>query len=250
MTDGKYDSPVWVKIADLRMDWSYQRPTSGTRVRRIVREFDVRRLGVITVSRRDDGEQFVVDGSHRVAVLKAMGERDEILADVWDGLSVRDEAELFTLTNGDQKKPTAVENFRAQVVAEYAPAVIVNACMVAADWTGIRCVAAMVSAIEAGMDPTALETALKILKPARDNYTKTGTVLMGLAMLLDRIPAETVNGPRMTDKVLIEKYRDVNVGFSRLGEMGSGDRAGKAAEVLRQVYNTTRGTKIFPPSED
>jgi len=249
MTDAVYDSPVWVKISDLHMDWSYQRPVSKTRVRRIVREFDVRRLGVITVSQRPNGDRYVVDGSHRVAVLRAMGDRQEILADVWEGLTVRDEAELFSLTNGDQKKPTAVENFRAQVVAEHKAAVIVNLAMISADWTGVRCVAAMVAAIEGGMKAASLNLALTILKPARDNFTKTGTVLMGLATLIDQLPEGSVNGPRMTDKVLIDKYRDVNVGFSRLGEMGSGDRAGKAADVLRQVYNTTRGPKIYPPQD-
>jgi len=247
MTEAVYGAPVMVKINDLHMDWSYQRPISKARVRRIVREFDVRRLGVITVSKRANGDQYVVDGSHRVAVLLAIGDRQEILADVWEDLTVRDEAELFTLTNGDQKKPTAVENFRAQVVAEYPAAVTVNRAMIAADWTGVRCVAAMVAAIDGGMDAGALESALKILKPARDNFTKTGTVLMGLATLIDQTPGGQISWSRMTDKVLIDKYRDVNVGFSRLGEMGSGDRAGKAADVLRQVYNTTRGPKVFPP---
>jgi hypothetical protein len=244
---------VWIEVADLHMDWSYQRPTSNVRVRKIIEEFDPRKIGILTVSKRDHGELFVVDGGHRVKALSIMGIVGA-RCDVWTGLDRADEAELYVWLNSSQKKLTALDSFRGRVVAGDETALIVSECMDKADYRP-TCVGAMTAAIKEGMDPGSLETALRWLKaansgPGKDvkRYTKIGTVLMALAKVIDDHDGK-VDELRMVDKTLITKYRDVNGAFAQLGEMGSRDRPGKAARALAKQYNRTRGTKLYPESD-
>lgn len=52
---------------------TYQRTLNPQKVKRIVREFDPSKLGVLMISERPDGRYAVIDGQHRMTALREMG---------------------------------------------------------------------------------------------------------------------------------------------------------------------------------
>lgn len=95
-----------VKPNDLLVDKSYQRDIADKKVNAIMRNYNPKAIGVITLSIRQNGSLYIIDGSHRVEALKKMnlGEFD-VNSIVYFDLSVKDEAELFVLLNDNRTKP-------------------------------------------------------------------------------------------------------------------------------------------------
>ena len=91
----------YVEISKLNTNYSYQRNLNERRVNEIKKEFDPKLLGKITISRHSNGKLFVIDGNHRVAACKAVGAK-YIDAEIIDGLSIEQEAELFCKLNNGQ----------------------------------------------------------------------------------------------------------------------------------------------------
>lgn len=79
--------------------------------------FDPDALGFIVVNRRPDGKLYVIDGQHRVELMRAVGWGDQkIHAEIFDGLSKSEEAEIF-LDRNDRKAVRPFDKFRQSVNA-------------------------------------------------------------------------------------------------------------------------------------
>lgn len=108
---------VMVRIGDLRVDHSYQRPLDG-REKKMAKSFSRHRVGTLCVSRREDGSLWLVDGQHRAATMRSLGLEDErVMAEVYDGLSIADEAALFDERNDGAKRVSALDRYKARLVA-------------------------------------------------------------------------------------------------------------------------------------
>lgn len=107
-----------VLVSELHVDSSAQRKLSTQWVRDHVDGFDVDQLGYIVVNRRSsDGKWYIVDGQHRVELMRAVGWGDQrIHAELFEGLSQRDEAELFNARN-DRRAVRKYDTFRISVTA-------------------------------------------------------------------------------------------------------------------------------------
>jgi hypothetical protein len=93
----------------------YQRTMQPSRIKKIVKEFDGKRLGVLTVSFRN-GKHSVIDGQHRLMALRVMN-TEYAMCEVHRGLSYEEEAEMF-FKQGDNRKNISVgERMRAQIEA-------------------------------------------------------------------------------------------------------------------------------------
>jgi hypothetical protein len=104
-----------VRLADLKVDGTYQRELDETRVQRIVDEFNPALLGALEVSQRN-GKFAVFDGQHRLAALKALG-KDTAPCIVHEGLSVAEEAALFVQLQTQRKALSPYDRFRARLRA-------------------------------------------------------------------------------------------------------------------------------------
>lgn len=103
-----------VKPNDLKIDMSYQRQVSPDRVNSIVRSFNKNAIGVITLSIRENGDLYIIDGQHRVEALKSLGlGEDDVNAIVFFDLSVEQEAELFYIMNDGRTKPKKFDLHKA-----------------------------------------------------------------------------------------------------------------------------------------
>lgn len=108
----------YVKVNEMFVDYTYQRVPLKTKINRIVKNFNPDLLGVITCSMREDNTLAIIDGSHRYHALLEMGMKDaSVNALVYFGLSIKDEAHIFALTNKEHTKPTPSQIFKAGIVS-------------------------------------------------------------------------------------------------------------------------------------
>ena len=108
---------TWLPVNDLEVDPRVQRERhDAKKVERIVRNFNSSALGVISVSRRNQVTQIIIDGWHRwEAVRRLTDNTGEILCHVFEGLTIGEEAQMFLDLNAGNQ-PTVMDKFRARLL--------------------------------------------------------------------------------------------------------------------------------------
>jgi hypothetical protein len=103
------------RIEELHIDReSYQRQVVMSRVKEIGAAYDMDVAGIITVNRRSNGLLYIVDGQHRTLGAKRAGEL-EMLAQVYQGLTVEQEAWLFERKNATHGPMSATNRYKARL---------------------------------------------------------------------------------------------------------------------------------------
>lgn len=116
-----------IKASLLLIDSSYQRDTSKARIDHLAACMDLDALGVFHVSRRKNGALYVVDGQHRLEALRSLELLDWVVtAEVYDGLDVGEEADLYRRLN-DTKRLNRWDMFKAGLVAGTEEPTMINA---------------------------------------------------------------------------------------------------------------------------
>lgn len=89
----------WVPIALMRVSPLAQRDINQSRVDRMAADPDLEQLGTPTVNHRD-GHWYVIDGQHRIEMLKQIGWGDQqVQCWAYEGLTEEEEAERFLRLN-------------------------------------------------------------------------------------------------------------------------------------------------------
>jgi hypothetical protein len=88
-----------VCIDDIKEDVQRIEGIDDRKVNRMAEAFNPYGLGTITISRRPNGDMFVLDGRHRVAAARSVDYKSLIPAVVLTGLSRDQEHELFIILN-------------------------------------------------------------------------------------------------------------------------------------------------------
>ena len=104
-----------VPVTALHVDRSYQRDTSIDLVQEIAMNMESHAYEPILVSKRENGDLYVVNGQHRMAAAKLLGWKT-IQAKVLEGLTPEMEAALRLKLNRKLSE-RSLERFRAQVAA-------------------------------------------------------------------------------------------------------------------------------------
>lgn len=121
-----YQGLEQLRVDTLGIDHTYQRPVSPSMVNKIVKGFDSRLFGIVTVSRRDDGSCWVLDGQHRVAALMKMDKGHIMIpCEILTGLTIEEEAQVFHLRNANKKTMTPQERLRGALAAGDARALMI-----------------------------------------------------------------------------------------------------------------------------
>lgn len=243
----------WVSVDSLFSDPRYQRVVDMRRVERMAKEFDPDALGVIYVSNRGNGQNAVMDGFHRVALMRYLNWGDQKMpAFVFTGLTVQEEAEIFTRMNKDRKQPHPHDLFRSEVAAGRPEAVALNEVFTevgikVSTSPGAKNIRALATARRAFhiAGPDVVRRALKVLTKAWDRHDDAinGDVLNGLSLLLLTEP-ELIDDKHLAARLadftptqLVNKaaaVKDVIEGMTPAGAM---------AYVLTSVYNARRRNK-------
>lgn len=92
-----------VKPTDFTVDASYHRPLDKGTVESIINDFNIKAIGEITISVRENGDLYIIDGAHRIAALihLGMGEHEVRTNALYD-LSIEEESKLYKLLNNIQ----------------------------------------------------------------------------------------------------------------------------------------------------
>lgn len=117
-----------VHKANLDIDHSYQRTAPKGLARQIAEgEWDWAKFGTLSVAQRPSGTLCVFDGQNRVLAARLRDDIHMLPAMVYQMADIDREAEAFVGSNTKRKPVTPYDTFKAQLVAQDATALAVNA---------------------------------------------------------------------------------------------------------------------------
>lgn len=99
----------------LKIDSRYQRDASDQKVMKIVKFFDWKKFGVLSVSERPDGFFWIIEGGHRARAAFYRDEIKELPCLVFEMENLAEEAEVFFGMNTFRTNVAAYNKFTAQL---------------------------------------------------------------------------------------------------------------------------------------
>lgn len=124
-----------VPLDQLIIDLAVQRPLEKSKSDRIAADLNLNAIGLICVSRRDNGSYSIIDGQHRVDALRTAGfDADPVDCEVFHGLTLADEAAMFRLRN-NRTAVQKVDLFRVRVIEGEPVAIAVHHMLAGLGWT-------------------------------------------------------------------------------------------------------------------
>lgn len=105
-----------LEVSKLMIDPTVQGALQGKRVEKIISDFREDQVGILIVSRRKNGQLVVLDGFHRSTALKRLG-IERVMCQVYEGLTLKEEAEKYLYLNKERKQPRAVDDYKVSLVA-------------------------------------------------------------------------------------------------------------------------------------
>jgi hypothetical protein len=265
MSTNKYtieDLPV----GSLEVDRRVQRTgLEQHKLEKMVKYWNEDAKGVITVSRRRDRSQIIIDGQHRTeAVRRLTDNQGTVTCHVYEGLSLMEEAQMFLDLNNTTKPPIQ-DKFRVRVTGEDPAAVRINDIANAYGWTitraagdgNINAVATLerlyLLSEKLELEPNLVQVALLVITRAwgMERYGVGATIMEGLGRVLaehrDKIDIEN----------LIVKLKERKGGPSTLhaeatqmASLRHGKVSMAVAELVVDTYNkgkrTGDGGKALP----
>lgn len=189
-------------LQTLKVDSYAQRSYDDRWAKELHDKWDDDKVGVFRVSRRTGGDLYVMDGQHRMGALRMFPDLDEsdgeVLALVYEGLTLRQEAELYLAFNSKTRKANPVDTFRLERVAEEAEAVNIQVVLdrhglIVQMGNGANQVAA-VAALRwvyrlGGTD--LLDRTFTVIEKSwgvRDRWARDGNILRAVGWVLHKIP--------------------------------------------------------------
>ncbi len=115
-------------LGALNIDSSYQRPLKNSLLKKLAAEFDWNCFGTPAVNKRGDGTFWLMDGQQRCRAAQLRGFTVDYLVTcmVSFGLTVEEEAKVFTDLNRNRRNTEAMEHHHADLCRKVEDAVGVN----------------------------------------------------------------------------------------------------------------------------
>lgn len=250
--------PVSILAVDRRVQRSSLDPR---RAAKIAAELNRDALGVITVSRRIDGQHVIVDGQHRVEGLRIAGQgAGTVLCRVFTGLTLAEEAEMFRLLN-NTAKVQYLDLFRVRVI-EGDPVAVASAEIIERHGWKVslngghdryfNAVQAFERIYTRSRDkkPNAAEQALVTITTAWGHIGSAvdGRIFEGVGLLYLRYGAAVDTGEFVARLAKFPGGPGALLGKARgLRELIGGQVSHAVAEICVEFYNQRRKTRALPP---
>lgn len=199
-----------VLVDQLRIDRTYQRDDKPDLVNRIGNGFDLTLARYIDVSRRKNDALYVIDGQQRTLGARKAGET-EMLARVFEGLTLEEEAHLYDALNHTQPL-NSHEKFKGAYGARRPDAIAIYNIVHSFDGSimgidgysmqTIAAVSALQSVYQQGGD-WGLTTTLSVIKEAFGEITRNTTpsgFLKAVHMAISR-HSEEIDQPRLAKRI-------------------------------------------------
>lgn len=232
----------------LFVDERFQRALIPATIRKITGAFVPQALGTFTVSDRGNGTYSVIDGQHRLYALRKIAGDMVVYCDVYEGLSVADEAELFILLN-TQRATSSVDHFKAgreagreectaidRIAGKFGYVISANK----RDPGVIACVSELVSIYRRKDGPEILEATLEIIHKAfgKNPIALERGMVGGVALLIGQY-AEELDAESLCKKLSKELPGQI-IADGRARARSSvtvGSVPAGVAAVIRELYN-------------
>jgi hypothetical protein len=107
----KVEYGVELNVADLNIDPQAQRTLNERRAQTMSTQFVPEAIGTIIVSKREDGDYYLVDGQHRWRACQLL-ELPTVMCEVHHDLTQTEEAILFLIKNRESSKPNAIDEYK------------------------------------------------------------------------------------------------------------------------------------------
>lgn len=104
-----------LQVKDIECD-AYQRRLSYAECKRMKDEYDPNLVGVLLVAKRNDGKYAVIDGHHRLIMMRMLGIKTA-LCQVATGLTYQEEADLFGKFNKQRRCASPTDLLNSNVEA-------------------------------------------------------------------------------------------------------------------------------------
>ena len=252
----------WISVNDLTVDPRVQRDHLDLRkITRFKKNFNPSAMNVITVSQRNAATLVIVDGMHRVQVVKELTDgKGEVLCHVFKKLSLAEEAQMFLDLNAGTQ-PSLLDKFKVRLTAGEETAVDVDALVKSYGWeikagsaAGlIQCVGAVTRIYTRSKDreeePNGLQIAILAVTRAWGNSDQAAvqaSILEGIGAL------HSEYGDKLDVSVLIQKLKKYRGGpqglhtdASTLAAVSRVPLSMAVADRLVEEYNKGRQSKAL-----
>lgn len=192
-----------VLVSDIEIDHDVQRAMINPRkIERFKRKWNPAAVGRVLLSRRKDRSLRCLDGMHRVQTWRELSDNlGSIPAEIYEGLSLEEEAELFLDRNAGDK-PTPLDRYRVSVTGKLPVAIQVDQLVHAYGWSvsgykagggGVQgqlsCVVALqklyIYSEEHGHEPNLLQMALIVIRDTwgQETLAAQGFVITALGRM-------------------------------------------------------------------
>lgn len=98
--------------ADLQVDHDVQRAYNAHHASKLEAIWDNRFVGTLIISRRVNGDLYIIDGQHRQVVALRKDPVAIMDCEVYEGLTVEEEALMFLHFNRNRKQPSAFDHYK------------------------------------------------------------------------------------------------------------------------------------------
>lgn len=185
----------WVPADDLKVNPVAQREFRAAHAERILANFDIDKLQVPHVNRREDGSLYIMEGQHGTwAYRQWIGEGQQIQVWLYEGLTEREEAEFFLSLN-DKLGIEPIAKFRAAVTAgreiESDIDRIVRAAGCSVSNSGSPSSIKAVATLTTIYNRHGAANLAQTLQTIRDSFIEGGyerPVMLGISMVIARYP--------------------------------------------------------------
>lgn len=245
----------------LIIDSQVQRPLDKKKADKIAAELNLDAIGMICVSRRINGSYAIIDGQHRVDAMRTFGFNTEpIQCEIYDALSLADEAAMFRLRN-NRAAVSRVDLFRVRVVEGDPTATAINDMLARHGWTvrsqgkQDRAFAAIATlehvwSLDPHGTPPAAERAVSTITAAwGHNSAGVDTAIVGgLGALYARYGTQVESGDVIERLARYAGGPNALIGKARgLRESLGGKVSSCLAEIVVEEYNRRRKTRALRP---
>lgn len=177
ITRESFGKEIWVNVEDLVVDEDTQRTSMETHIKKIMKNFDAKAFGRISVSKREDGKYYVTDGWHRTQVCKRLGIK-EVPCIVIENKeketkqAKKQDALQFLRINENSSSVSAIDKYKIGVSAEVEEWLRVKECVecnglkVGTSASRINAVASIYKYINSSQKPETIKKKMEHMKIA------------------------------------------------------------------------------------
>lgn len=243
-------SMITIMSNKIKSDTRYQRELDMSRVKKIVKQYNPNLVNEPKVSKRD-GLYYVFDGQHTIKVLEMMNHGNPVLVTckVFEGLTVEDEAILFSEQNGLEKIPKTSDKFKALYFAKDIDVVSMKNAIeksgVRCDFTNGKgknkvCCYKSVYKIYMNYGDERLTRIMNLIRDAWDGEDNSfcKEIIEGLNIFIEKYDG------LFFDYDLVKSLSPISpIQIIRDGKLSSSPGSKKYAECILRQYNKRRSTK-------